>query len=463
MNNAYIAVDFGGGSGRVMAGTVSAGALSLTEIHRFENRQVKLGNHIYWNFLSLFDEMVTGLRKAVEAGYRITSIGIDTWGVDFAFIDAEGNLLGNPVCYRDGANNGAADSFCSMFDSPARHYSEAGIQIMDINSLFRLVRMSRTEPAALKAAHRLLFMPDLFSFFLTGEATNEYTIASTSGLIDARTAAWNRELIARCGLPQHIFGRIVRPGETRGHLTDDIRRRLGIDYEVPVIAVGSHDTASAVFTVPGTYDTDRTAYLSSGTWSLLGVAVDTPILTEEARLAGFTNEGGVGGKIRFLQNITGLWILQQLMAQWKAKGLPVGYDTLLADARQSTITSTIDVDHQSFLSPENMSEAIDRFCADNGMPLPASQGDYVRCLLQSLALRYKKGIDALNALLPHPVRKLQIIGGGSRNALLNSLTAEATGLEVAAGPVEATAIGNIMVQAMANGAISSPADITLFN
>lgn len=460
MKEAFIAVDFGGGSGRVMAGTVSGHTLSLHEVRRFENRQVRLSRHTYWNFLSLFDEMVRGLADAVAAGYRLRSIGIDTWGVDFGLIDADGNLLGNPVCYRDDHVSGAAEEFFASGIFPQQHYSEAGIQIMDINSVFRLAKMTRTDPAMLAAADRLLFTPDLFSYFLTGTAANEYTIASTSGLLDARTRKWNRTLIELAGLPQRLFGDIIMPGTVRGRLTDNIKARIGIDYDVDVVAVGSHDTASAVFSTRGDYASSSTAFLSSGTWSLLGVTLDEPILTDEARNAGFTNEGAADGKIRFLQNITGLWILQSLMAQWKSQGLPTDYPTLLGGAETARTDAIIDVDDPSFHSPRSMSEAIDAYCRDHGMTPPQTQGEYVRCVLRSLAVRYKKGIDGLNSLLPHPVERLQIIGGGSRNSLLNRLTAEATGLEVIAGPVEATAIGNILMQARTAGIISSPDEIT---
>lgn len=461
MKEAFIAADFGGGSGRVMAGTIDGGTLTLHEIHRFENRQVRLGGHLYWDFLRLFDEMVRGLRKAVDTGYRLRSVGIDTWGVDFAFTDRAGNLLGNPVCYRDDDVAGSAAAFFRDHGSEAEHYGQAGIQIMDINSVFRLARLIATDRAMTDAAGRLLFMPDLFSYFLTGKANNEYTIASTSGLLDARSREWNRRLIKSIGLPERLFGPIVMPGTVRGLLTEAVRAQAGIaGYDVDVVAVGSHDTASAVYCAGGDFESTRTAYLSSGTWSLLGVTLSEPILSEAAREAGFTNEGAVGGKIRFLQNITGLWILQQLIAQWKEEGLPTDYPTLLGDAEKAVSDAVIDVDDPSFHSPRSMSGSIDSYCRSHGMKEPRTQGEYVRCVLQSLAARYKHGIEGLNALLPHPVERLHIIGGGSRNTLLNRLTAEATGLQVTAGPVEATAIGNIMVQVQTAGIITSPADIT---
>ena len=448
MKEVYIAVDFGGGSGRVIAASIDQNKLILDELHRFGNRQISMGGHLYWDFLSLFEEMKTGLRIAVETGYKIISVGIDTWGVDFGLIDRNGNLLGNPVCYRDPAAVGGAERFFRENDIRA-HYAEAGIQIMDINTLYRLIDMKNWAPDMLAAAHRLLFMPDLFSYFLTGKASNEYTIASTSELIDVRTREWNRDLIKRAGLPEHLFGEIVMPGEKRGQLTDEVKKEIGIDYDVDVIAVGSHDTASAAYSVDGTYDSDGTAFLSSGTWSLLGVVIDSPIPTEQARLAGFTNEGAVGGKIKFLQNITGLWILQRLMAVWQEQGLNTTYDYLLSEAEKSDIDTIINVDDPVFAGPSQMDKTIRDYCTSHGLKVPETQGEIVRCVLQSLAARYKRGIDEMNAMLPRPVKRLQIIGGGSRNGLLNRMTQEATGLIVEAGPVEATAIGNVLLQAKA--------------
>lgn len=459
MKEAFIAVDFGGGSGRVIAASIDRTTLTLDELHRFGNRQISMGGHLYWDFLSLFQEMKTGLRKVVDAGYRIVSVGIDTWGVDFGFIDSKGNLLGNPLCYRDPSFTGGVDRYFGKNDIFA-HYAEAGIQIMDINSLYRLVDMKQWAPDILSAAWRFLFMPDLFSYFLTGNACNEYTIASTSELIDVRTRSWNRDLIRRAELPENIFGPIVMPGEIRGQLTDELKRELGIDYDVNVVAVGSHDTASAVYSVAGSYETDGTAFLSSGTWSLLGAVLSSPVLTEQARLSGFTNEGAVGGKIKFLQNITGLWILQRLIAQWQEKGLPTDYAYLLKEAGDAETDTVIDVDDPIFTNPVHMDKTIREYCISRDFKAPETQGEFVRCVLLSLAARYKRCIDHLNSMLPHPVRRIQIIGGGSRNALLNRLTEEATGLPVSAGPVEATAIGNVLLQAKAAGILSGPSDIT---
>lgn len=450
-DSVYLAADFGGGSGRIMAGILSNGKLRLEEVHRFPNRQVKLGKHVYWDFLALFEDMKTGFRLAAQRGYNVCGIGIDTWGVDFGLIDKDGNLLGNPVCYRDPRTEGMPETVFKKIDEKA-HYACAGIQVMPINTLFQLFSMRQNDSAQLRVADRLLFMPDLFSYFLTGVADNEYCIASTSELLDAKQRTWNKELIHALGLPEHLFGTIVAPGTVRGKLKPEIASETGLGT-VDVIAVGSHDTASAVVAVPSAEP--RKAFLSSGTWSLLGAEVDEPILTEEARLGGFTNEGGVDGKIRFLQNITGLWILQRLMAEWKARGEEPGYDKLLAEAAKSDIRSVIDVDDAAFTNPDCMEKAIIDYCRSHCLQVPETKGEFARCVIESLACRYKKGVDAMNRCLPAPVRQLHIIGGGCQNRLLNQLTANALGIPVYAGPVEATAIGNILVQAKAKGEITS--------
>lgn len=445
MKEVYLAIDFGGGSGRVMAGCPSGGELQLETIYRFQNRQVRMNGHIYWDFLSLFEDMKKGIRMAVDKGYRIRSIGIDTWGVDFGLIDKLGNLVGNPVCYRDSRTDGMPEQVFGRID-PRTHYAVAGSQVMAINTLFQLYAMKLEGNPQLEIADKLLFMPDLFSYFLTGVANNEYSIASTSELMDIRNCRWNYPLIRELGLPEHLFCDIVMPGESRGVLKPEVMEELGLDYEVEVIAVASHDTASAVYAVPPADNGEVTAFLSSGTWSLLGVLTDAPILTEEARVNGFTNEGGAEGKICFLQNITGLWILQKLMGEWAEAGQCTDYDVLIPAAEEAQFASVIDVDDAQFTSPVNMADTIVSYCRESGQQVPQTQGEFVKCVLLSLAERYKKGIEGLNRLLPRPVTRLQIIGGGSQNRYLNRLTAQATGLQVAAGPVEATAIGNIRAQ-----------------
>ena len=461
MKNSFFAVDLGATSGRTILGSFSDKGLELEEINRFPNQLIEVRGHYYWDIYALYQSVIDGLKLVAKRNVSITSIGIDTWGVDFGLIDRNGNLLGNPVCYRDPRTDGLPEEFFG--GNLVRHYSEAGIQVMSINTLFQLYSMKKSGDTQLEVADRLLFMPDLFSYFLTGVANNEYCIASTSELLDARSRTWNQPLIHRLGVPAHLFGDIVMPGTVRGKLKREIAEEIGLTDEVDVIAVGSHDTASAVYAIPSTQvDKSRCAFLSSGTWSLLGVELDEPILTEEACRAGFTNEGGVGGKIRFLQNITGLWILQRLMAQWKERGERCEYDFLLSAAESADIPSVIDVDDKIFQNPVDMEDAIAEYCEAHGQPIPETYGEVVRCVLQSLALRYKQGIDQLNRLLPAPIEQLNIIGGGCRNSLLNRLTAEALGIPVYAGPVEATAIGNILVQAIAKGEIGSREEIKEF-
>lgn len=299
-------------------------------------------------------------------------------------------------------------------------------------------------------------MPDLFSYYLTGVANNEYCIASTSELLDARQRNWSMDTIRALGLPEHLFGEIILPGTIRGTLKEDIARETGLG-SVDIIAVGSHDTASAVAAVPAMEG--QVAFLSSGTWSLLGVEVDEPILTEEARLAQFTNEGGVGGHIRFLQNITGLWILQRLMSEWKMCGEEQNYDTILPQAAEAEIDTIIPVDDAAFMNPENMETALLNYCRAHSLKVPQNKAETVKCVLQSLAFKYREAVEQLNRCLPSPIHRLNIIGGGSQNKLLNQLTANALGIPVYAGPIEATAMGNILTQAMAKGEISSLREI----
>lgn len=457
----YLAIDFGGGSGRVVAGTITTEGgkkqLTMQLVHRFQNRQVRLGEHVYWDFPALFEDMKTGLRKAAQLGLKVSGIAVDTWGVDFGLIDRNGDLIGNPVCYRDARTQGMADEFFADTDRTA-HYSLNGTQVMEINTLFQLLSLKKANSPQLQIADKLLFTPDLFSYFLTGEANTEYTIASTSEMLNATTRDWDWELIDRLQLPRHLFCPIVMPGTVRGKLRKDIAEETGLG-EVDVIAVGSHDTASAVAAVPAKDDESHVAFISSGTWSLLGVELNEPILTEEARRAEFTNEGGIGGKITFLQNITGLWFLQRLMAEWKEEGDEQQYDTLLAAAAEAEIKTVIPVDAKEFQNPKSMQTAICDYCTEHALEVPQSKGATTRVVLQSLAAKYAEATAHLNSMLPKPIQKLHIIGGGSQNKLLNRLTEEALGVPVEAGPVEATAIGNILCQALAKGEVKSVAEM----
>ena len=455
MNKVYLAADFGGGSGRVIAGWLQDGKLVMEEVHRFGNRQVRLGNHVHWDFPALFEDMKVGLKKAAAKGYEVESIGVDTWGVDFGLIDRDGQLIGNPVCYRDARTAGMTGKLFERL-SPTEHYATTGIQVMEINTLAQLLSIKGT--AQLESAEHLLFMPDLFSYFLTGKANNEYYIASTSELLDAKGREWSWETIEALGLPKKIFGEIVMPGSVRGSLRDDIAEETGLG-QIKVIAVGSHDTASAVAAVPAIEGDGAMAFLSSGTWSLLGFELPEPILTEEARKAEFTNEGGVGGRIRFLQNITGLWIMQRLMAEWKERGEEQSFGVILPAAEKAQISSIIPVADAAFMNPASMEKAICDYCVQSGQQVPQTKAEMVRCLLTSLATKYKEAIDGVKDILPEMPKRLHIIGGGSQNDLLNQFTADALGIPVWAGPVEATAMGNILVQAMASGEVADMSEL----
>ena len=450
MSNYYLAVDIGASSGRHILGHVEDGKITYEEVYRFENNLEKRDGHLCWNIDRLFEEIVNGIAKCKEIGKIPVSMGIDTWGVDFGLIDKHGNLLGNPVCYRDARTEGIPEEVFKLLDE-RQHYADTGIQVMAINTLFQLYSMKQHQDAQLKVARQLLFMPDLFSYFLTGVANNEYCIASTSELLDAQSRNWSVDTIRALGIPEHLFGEIILPGTIRGTLKEDIARETGLGT-VDVIAVGSHDTASAVAAVPAVES--PIAFLSSGTWSLLGVEVDEPILTEEARKAQFTNEGGVDGKIRFLQNITGLWILQRLMSEWKACDEEQNYDIIIPQAAEAQIATIIPVDDATFMNPENMENALIHYCRHHALQVPKNKAETVRCVLQSLAFKYRQAVEQLNRCLPSPIRQLNIIGGGSQNQLLNQLTADELGIPVYAGPVEATAMGNILTQAMAKGEIA---------
>lgn len=456
----YVAIDLGGGSGRVMAAYLEGSKLMLKCVHRFVNRQVRATGHIYWDILSLLAEIKKGLSMIAAQGMRIRSIGVDTWGVDFGLIDAAGHLLGNPICYRDPYSNPWPAEVDRQYGLD-RLYARTGTQIMPINTLFQLLALKNEDPDMLEAASTLLFTPDLVSFFLTGMANTELSIASTSQMLDARSGTWADDLIEDLGLPAQIMPEIVAPGSIRGRILEDVAREIGIDYQPAVIAVGSHDTASAIHAMPPARGKCR-AFLSSGTWSLLGVELDEPVLTPKANALGLTNERGACGQITLLQNITGLWIMQQLMAQWEREGRPVTFDVLIPAARVAHIDALIDVDDPAFHSPQNMEKAILKYCADHDMPLPSNQAEVTLCVLKSLARRYKKGIDALSQLLETPIDELRIIGGGAKNTLLTELTAAQLGIPVTSGPFEATAFGNVILQATALGDIDSASQITEF-
>lgn len=452
----YLAFDLGAESGRAVLGTLDGGRLAVHEVRRFPNTPLSLAGHIHWNVYALFDEMKGAMKDAAAAiGLRPDSLGVDTWGVDFGLLAKDGSLLGLPFCYRDHRNAGAMEDYFRIVPRTAL-YEATGIQFMPFNTLFQVYAMVRDRSPLLDAAADLLFMPDLFNFLLTGRKAAEATIASTSQFLDPRTGAWIPGLFQAMGLSKKILQEIVPPGTVLADVAEDVAAATGFRH-VPVVATASHDTAAAVAAVPA--EGRRWAYISSGTWSLVGVEEKAPVISEASLDANFTNEGGVGGTTRFLKNVSGLWLVQGCRKSWSAEA-PVTYEELTRAAAESPpFAALIDPDDPAFLNPPDMPEAIEDYCRRTGQKPPATKGSLVRSLLESLALKYLHVIGQLERVLGHPVETIHVIGGGSRNGLLCQLTADATGRTVVAGPAEATAVGNILVQAMAMGRIASSAEI----
>lgn len=447
---AYLALDLGAASGRAIVGTIVDGKISLDEVHRFSNKPVQLGDTVYWNFLALFDNIKQGIFLATQKGYKLKGIAVDTWGVDFGLIDSSGHLLSNPVTYRDARTMGM-EKEAGNFVSGEYLYEVTGIQQMEINTIFQLLSQHLKNDPGLGSAAKLLFMPDLINYFLTGVAANEYTIASTSQLLNAKTRQWDQYIFRQLYLPFKLMQDIVYPGTTIGSLTRSIADETGAK-EARVFAVGSHDTASAIAAIPA--EGDDWAYLSSGTWSLLGVLSDEPILTDEAMKADFTNEGGIG-KILFMRNITGLWLLQRLIDEWeKSEGQTQTYEYLLGEAQKSEgFKSFVNSDDPGFSNPMSMSAAINEYCKKTNQPVLNSKGEFVRCVLESLALKYYFVVQKLKKCTDKEIRRLFVVGGGSQNDLLNQYTAEALNVTVVTGLTESTAIGNIVQQAIADGVL----------
>jgi len=446
--------DFGASSGRAMLGTYDGRTLELEELHRFSNDPVMLNGRFVWDVQRLFFEMKAALLKAVRAGIRLDGIGIDTWGVDFGLLDRNGHLLGIPVHYRDARTD---DMMEEAFKTVPKEeiFRETGLAFMQFNTLYQLLAMKKENDPALEIADTLLFTPDLLAYFLTGERATEYTIASTSQLIDPHTRDWAWGLIEKFGLPKRIFTPLQPAGTVRGLLLKDIADELGME-QVPVIAVGSHDTASAVAAVPAR-EGSSFAYISSGTWSLLGAEITEPLSTVEVMKANYTNEGGVNGTTRLLKNIMGLWIIQECKREWDRRADAVDFAGLVRLAEQApAFKAVIDVDDPRFLAPGDMPARIQQYCREKNLPVPEGRGEISRVIYESLALKYRWAIERLEEdLLHRKIDVLHIVGGGSKNLMLNRMTASAINRPVIAGPSEGTAIGNLLVQAMALGEISS--------
>jgi rhamnulokinase len=449
----YLAVDMGASGVRLIHGGFDGGRFVLSELERFENGPVRVLGDLHWDVLGLWRQLQQSLaRFASDGGVPPAGIGVDTWGVDFALLDERGSLLGNPFHYRDRRTQGMPELLAGRI-SPERVYACTGIQVMQINTVYQLLAMAEANDPRLAAAARLLMMPDLFAYWLSGVQAGEYTIASTSQMLDAARREWATGLLSEIGLPAAILPPMVEPGSVLGSLHPDLADAIPGFGEVQVIAVGGHDTASAVAAIPEL--DDSSAFISSGTWSLVGVEVGEPVLSQRARELNFTNEGGVGGTVRLLKNVAGLWLLQESRRRWRREGLEVGWQEILAQAEAApAFRSIIDPDGPEFLSPDDMVSAIAGHCRRTGQPEPDGVGAVVRCCLESLALRYRWVLDALEELSGRKIETVRIVGGGSRNDLLNQLTADACGRPVVAGPVEATALGNLMIQAIASGRLA---------
>ncbi len=444
-----LAFDLGASSGRGILAALEDGKITLKEIHRFPNNGVKVRSTLYWDVLYLFDQIKQGITNAkLEGGFDC--IGIDTWGVDFGLLDAEGNLIGNPVTYRDSRTDNIPEE---LFETICAEdvYKRTGIQIMNFNTLFQLYYMCKYKKGEIDRAESLLFMPELLGYFLTGIKKNEYTIASTSQMINPNTRNWDYELLEKVGIKKELLGEIVMPGEKLGKLTEEICEELGLE-PVDVVAVGCHDTASAVVAVPT--EVDDFVYISCGTWSLFGTELNSPVVTDEAYKSSYTNEGGYGGKIRFLTNIMGLWLIQESRRTWNRQGNDFSFNDLEKAALAcEPFKCFIDPDYPEFGKPGDIPARIQKYCEKTGQYVPQTVGEIVRCIYESLALKYYHSFLNLKKISGKDFESINIVGGGTKDPLLCQMAANACNVTVYAGPIEATALGNIAVQLIAIGEI----------
>ena len=450
-NKYFFAVDLGATSGRTILGTLNGTQLEQEELTRFPNNLIETGGHFYWDIYALYSEMIRGLKEVARRGITLTSIGIDTWGVDFVFIGEDNAILRNPMAYRDPHTFGKMEEYFEKVIDKKEVYSIAGIQFMNFNSLFQLYAMQQAGNSAYQHCKKILFLPDALSWMLTGEAVCEYTIASTSEMLDPRTGDLSEKLVKSVGLTREHFGRMVQPGTQIGVLTKEVQQITGLGA-VPVIAVAGHDTGSAVAAVPA--KNEQFAYLSSGTWSLMGIETKQAIINERSYDLNFTNEGGVEGTTRFLKNICGMWLYERCRKEWPEEVRQLSHPELQGSAMQvEAFRSIINPDDDLFANPPSMIEAIQGYCRQTGQPVPEQPSEICRCIFDSLALRYRQVFQWLKEFADFDLNVLHIIGGGSLNKYLNQFTADSLGVEVLAGPQECTAIGNIMMQAKAAGLV----------
>ena len=453
----FIALDLGAESGRAIVGRLENQQLSLEEVHRFPNRAVRVFGSLHWDPLYLFHEMKEGLRKVShEYGSDFSGVGVDTWGIDFALLDRDGGLVGNPYSYRDSRTEGMMEEAFKRLSRREIFEQTGGIQFLSINTLYQMLSMAINKSAQLETAETFLMMPDLFNYWLSGRKVCEFTDATSTQFYNSVRGEWSLEVLKKMDIPTHIFPEVVLPGTELGPLLGDVANEVGL-RAIPVIAPACHDTASAVVAVPGT--ADDVAWLSSGTWSLLGAMADAPNLSSEALAYNFSSYGGAGGRLLPWKNIMGLWLVQECRRLWAAAGESFSYDELMQMAAAAKpFTAVIDPDHPSFLAPPDMPAAIRSYCQDTGQSVPQNKGELLRTALEGLALKYRWTIEKLQIILNRQFKVLHIVGGGSQNKLLCQFAADATQLPVTAGPVEATAIGNIAVQAIAVGELASYAE-----
>ena len=446
------AVDLGAQSGRVAVGVLDGERLTVTEVHRFPNIPVQARGTLYWDPLRLFDEIQVGLAQAGTSGAEVASVGIDSWGVDYAFIDRNGRLVENPVHHRDRRTDGVMEQLFA--EVPAREiYERTGIQLMPINTLVQLYAAVAAGERALEIAETLLLIPDLFHFWLSGVATSEYTNATTTQCLDPRAQAWATELLERLGLPARVLPELVRSATALGPVLPEVAERTRLRRAV-VVVPATHDTASAVAAVP--FRQRGSVYISAGTWSLVGLELDAPLITDESFAANLTNEGGLDGTVRLLKNVNGMWLVHECQRAWAKEGDAFDFDELVALAGAAPAhVSLIDPDDPNLMHPGSMPDRIRTACGDAGEPEPTSPGAIVRCIVESLALKYRYTIELLSGVTGVAPSEIHVVGGGARNALLCQATADATGLPVLAGPEEATVVGNLLGQAMALGELSS--------
>lgn len=450
--NTYLAIDIGASNGRHIIGYIDeASRLAIREIYRFPNGAVKKDGRLIWDVDALFKHVLEGIRIAGELGFKPKSIGIDTWGVDFALVDREGRRLDDIVAYRDSRTQGMPEHIEGILPT-AELYARTGTQRQIFNTIYQLAAVKEETPELLEQAEHLLLMPDYLNFLLTGAPATEFTMATTTGLLNIRTQDWDWELLDQLGFPRHLFKKPSKAGQTAGRLKPELAEKVG--FEADVIHVASHDTGSAYLGAP--LVGKDSVVLSSGTWSLLGIELEQPVLTEEAMEANFTNEGCYDGSIRFLKNIMGLWMIQSIR---KENPKEYSYGELATLAQASDYDGIVDVNDDAFFAPANMREAVAAACETAGYPRPEALSDVLRCVYRSLALSYKESIEQLERITGKRFKQIHIVGGGSQNELLNRWTAECSGLDVYAGPVEATVIGNLAVQLMADGYVSDAAEV----